>query len=125
MLYSDRSRKALPRNRVRALWPQVFELPERPRMVRRWKPAIGVFFPELTAVLARPAHRAHVLALRRDRVASLEALADADSATGLAARRDLGGVPGSGLASRSRRDRALLMRSRLYAPSLGGVRNGS
>src|SRR2546430_14672315 len=37
---------------------------------------LGIFLPKLAGVLAKPADRARVLALHRDRIAGLEAVAD-------------------------------------------------
>src|SRR2546426_902708 len=43
----------------------------------RWREAtIGIFLPKLAGVLAKPAHRAQVLALHRDRIAGLEHVDD-------------------------------------------------
>src|SRR2546428_82660 len=42
----------------------------------RWREStIGIFLSKLAGVLAKPAHRAQVLALHRDRIAGLEPVA--------------------------------------------------
>src|ERR1700737_53820 len=63
-------------NQVNALWPQVLELPERARVVRRREAAIGIFLAKLAGVFAETAHGARVLALHWERIAGLEPVAD-------------------------------------------------
>src|SRR3989442_4523901 len=62
----------------------------------RWREAtIGIFLAKLAGVLAKPAHRAQVLALHRDRIAGLEPVADPKPLTRLGPRRGLTRRPGA------------------------------
>ena len=65
-------------NQVSALWSEVFQLPERARMMGGWEAAVGILLEELAGMFAEAADGAHVLPGDRNRIARLEPVADAE-----------------------------------------------
>src|SRR2546426_10398579 len=92
----------------------------------RWREAtIGIFLPKLAGVLAKPAHRAQVLALHRDRIAGLEPVADPKPLTRLGPWRGLTRRPGAAVHQWARGDAAVgIGLDRGGRGRLGEVRRG-